>query len=1078
MPGLVLTGDLTDYLGKYFPNPFIDTVNVYENSLKVKVSLYLRAPDNDITAAETLDSLDPLKVYISMVIGKQQIQDLINGKKDPFWSIVDKAVSWPQFPGIDCCDGKCKGSLMKEYQKLWDANSVTDSSFRDVNASFTSYNIDRHSMDPILWKTLNNEELPFSHTLLLNELTWVDTLLDENSNKIFKYSTVNSLGAPTIEFNFPHDIAELFGDTPADYTPASGLDFESSYGTPATSYITSTRDTSLEDQYPPERLCKDYQDLAIFAWTSPYEASDQSSAYSPYRYDGSNNELPYVGDGYGMLMTGYQWRPNYDQSLATMRSHALNAGWDVTYLPGTVNAYSTVNLTPNNQTLSTVGCSNMAYTKVIENGTLASGTQVIYVDSNNLPYNEGVLQSLNGKYYKAVKVTHLDIVNNFEALVAEYAGTNLTPRMQELLDNISYILGVYGESVELLTQLNSLRVVIPEQGNATLMGKLFNKITTRIANFDSGLGRENILFRKLGANHTVYERRTLESSAWDIADYGVIGEAWQNFIAAGIYGQGDVTRIAEALAFFTGGKTTERVDVRGVYKELLLDYDPSDYLYPGMIDSKWFWQQSATASKPFVNSGYIFFDFEKYLYQQTRLSQVLDISKLIYWFGQEFVNMTVAPYSLAFERYKFIQRAEDIPGLQGNGDTTEYWEEWIHDSRGEADAGGGISALGPISMGGAVAYFLKEGLDVSDDAVFYDDEYDYPDSRYPMQTFPVSIGTTGVDGEGGTVTQDEAVTQASGEPATDTDTQYTYIVPHSFNVANPEGLGDYQLMCFEWQDVSEDHPGNYDYYQSENQVSQAAAGGPTGGFFYKITLKVFDRSKMLVDQLVETYTGAQAALIEYKELAEQLCSYNNITNEFNQFFINGAIEHYGDDLANAPWNRVPLVYLMHRDLLENTFDGSVDEIVSAARVISAQIGPEYGALENLLAFKTEVDTFYSQNYSAPGPGATENAAMVTQYWAGAVVSDSAYGGNFMYHVDQWDKGNELGNLSRDFGSVDTLTIYRMVDSPIFFPFDRASTEAEDAEDAEQAEDIADDDSSTGSDDSSQDEFGGEGPPGA
>ena len=256
-----------------------------------------------------------------------------------------------------------------------------------------------------------------------------------------------------------------------------------------------------------------------------------------------------------MLMTGYQWRPNYDQSLATMRSHALNAGWDVTYLPGTVNAYSTVNLTPNNQTLSTVGCSNMAYTKVIENGTLASGTQVMYVDSNNLPYNEGVLQSLNGKYYKAVKVTHLDIVNNFEALVAEYAGTNLTPRMQELLDNISYILGVYGESVELLTQLNSLRVVIPEQGNATLMGKLFNKITTRIANFDSGLGRENILFRKLGANHTVYERRTLESSAWDIADYGVIGEAWQNFIAAGIYGQGDVTRIAEALAFFTGFAT-------------------------------------------------------------------------------------------------------------------------------------------------------------------------------------------------------------------------------------------------------------------------------------------------------------------------------------------------------------------------------------------------------------------------------------------------------------------------------------------------------------------------------------------
>ena len=625
MSGLTLTGDLTDYLGEYFPNPFIETINVYESSLKVKVSLLLPATDNDISATQLLDSLEPLKVYISMVIGKKQIQALINGEKDPFWSIIDMTTRWPQFPGIDCCDGKCKGSLMKEYQKLWDANGYTTTSFKDVNTPFTSYNIDKHSMDPILWRTLDangrNEELPFSHTLLLNNLTWVDTLLDENSNKIFKYSTVDSLGAPTIEFNFPHEIAELFGDVPADYTPASGLDFESIYVTTEYS-LSNSRDTSIEEQYPPERLCKDYQDLAIFAWTSPYEASDQGTGDAPYRHDGSNNELPYVGEGNGMLMTGYQWRPNYDQSLSVMRSSALNAGWDVRYLPGTINSYNTVSPAPNNQTLSTVGCSNMAYTKVIENGVLASGTQVIYVDSNNLPYNEGVLQSLNGKYYKAVKVTHLDVVNNFEALVAEYTRTNLTPRMQELLDNISYILGVYGESVELLTQLNSLRMVIPEQGNATIMGKLFNKITTRIANFDSGLGRENILFRKLGANHTVYERRALESSAWDIADYGVIGEAWQNYIADGAVGSSDLNRSTYARLFFTGGQTSAGAPVRGAYREFLLDYDPSAYLYPGMIDSQWLGDDhpgDVIRPSAFVNSGYVFFYFEKYLYERTRL---------------------------------------------------------------------------------------------------------------------------------------------------------------------------------------------------------------------------------------------------------------------------------------------------------------------------------------------------------------------------------------------------------------------------------------------------------------------------
>ena len=107
--------------------------------------------------------------------------------------------------------------------------------------------------------------------------------------------------------------------------------------------------------------------------------------------------------------------------------------------------------------------------------------------------------------------------------------------------------------------------------------------------------------------------------------------------------------------------------------------------------------------------------------------------------------------------------------------------------------------------------------------------------------------------------------------------------------------------------------------------------------------------------------------------------------------------------------------------------------------MTAQIGPDYGTLEALQAFKVEVDTFYSQNYLA-GEG---SQAMVTkQYTGGEVVADSAYGGNLMYHVNKWQTVDHVAGTYRDFGSVDTLTIYRMVDVPIHTTRDRFVDDSE------------------------------------
>ena len=1069
MSGLVLKGDLTDYLGEYLPTTFIEKVDVYEQSIKVKLSLFLKAPAIDTDPTELLNRLDPLKIYISMVIGKQQIQDVLSGKRDAFASMLE-ADQVPHFPAIDCCDGKCKNTIVAEYAGRY--GTEHPDVFLEGNGVYGSL-ASAPSMPPIFWAAESTGNiLPLSHMVSLDDLMYVDTLFDENANKIYKYSSIDASGAFTIQFDFPHWIDDLFGTTPDDYTPWSDIDWDNVSDDElfdANGYLVgfsqTNRDSALEDEYP-FRLCKDYQDLTLFTWTSPYEASNGTPVA---REDGSDNTVveyyDLTGPAIGATMsTGYQYHPNYDETLTAMRAQANNQGWDTRYLP------SQSGITRNNPTLTNIGTSNISYVSVIEGGELSDSARVIYLDRDKNPWAGMVLQSLGGKYYKTVNVTHQQIIINFKALVAEYIGTNLSGLMQELLDNISYILSVYGESVELLTQLNSLRVVIPEQGNATIMGKLFNKITTRIANFDSSLGRENLLFSRLAANHIVQERRPSETQAWDITNYGTVGKSWEEWLDA----QASAEYNSSAYRYLSDAEDA----FEQIYEHMgsvfsvpgfgeIVQWGPRndrEILYTGdgyLMDSQFFgssWETGIHGTEaegydsgrfPLVNHGYVFFDFEKYLYQRSRLSQVLDVEKLENWFGSGFVNMAVVPYSLTHERFTFHSRQlSNFPGSPDNPETDkENWETWM-----------GLTSRTTTSMGGAVAYFLKIHItyDNKNDAMFSDygngagtsDESTFNEDIYPRQEFPISIRPYGVDyyagasGDGdvketaaGSITKVRRELDPEHNYVDDDSDVYTYIIPHSFDVANSEGLGDYRLMTFEWQDVINQLPGSPnsggadDWDSFEPAAVQERLTGEISeninGTVYGTTLKIFDRSRALIESLIGSYEEAQSAIEEYLTMAEELCSYNTTTDEFNQFFITGMETYYEANLAAAPWNRVPLIYMMHRDLLENAFGGSMEEVRDQAQSLSAFISPYYGTLESIREFKTDLEAFYNTNYAWDETNPTGVPYLPNSQ------SDDSYGGSFIWHVKQWDQAGIGDNTNRDWGNVETFTVYDMVEVPVY-----------------------------------------------
>jgi hypothetical protein len=114
----------------------------------------------------------------------------------------------------------------------------------------------------------------------------------------------------------------------------------------------------------------------------------------------------------------------------------------------------------------------------------------------------------------------------------------------------------------------------------------------------------------------------------------------------------------------------------------------------------------------------------------------------------------------------------------------------------------------------------------------------------------------------------------------------------------------------------------------------------------------------------DTAPSGQGPLTEYYEAAQEICSYNNIDQFWNEFFINAMNESYTNN-ATMPWNQATVIYSFHLDLLTDEFGGDKEAILENAKKIAATISPETGTLTELEVFynlyKELWDTYYTNN---------------------------------------------------------------------------------------------------------------------
>jgi len=154
---------------------------------------------------------------------------------------------------------------------------------------------------------------------------------------------------------------------------------------------------------------------------------------------------------------------------------------------------------------------------------------------------------------------------------------------------------------------------------------------------------------------------------------------------------------------------------------------------------------------------------------------------------------------------------------------------------------------------------------------------------------------------------------------------------------------NYRLMTFQFQDIM----------PSDGTYGESARDDDILSF----TIDCKDYTKQLINVITASYVDyATGSFAEYLAAAEDFCSYNNIDGYFNDFFIESMEADYVDNPQSAPWIIMPVIYNMHLDLVNGVFGGSMDKITDASIILSEQIAPATGRLEELQTFNNNLQS--------------------------------------------------------------------------------------------------------------------------
>tara|TARA_R110002020_G_scaffold44161_8_gene127651 strand:+ start:890 stop:4663 length:3774 start_codon:yes stop_codon:yes gene_type:complete len=607
--------------------------------------------------------------------------------------------------------------------------------------------------------------------------------------------------------------------------------------------------------------------------------------------------------------------------------------------------------------------SDATYEKMTHYGEVLNEPILVYVTPNGEEYDgSDPIQAITGLYYGNTEVTLSEIASGFKEFIGTGISNNTT--IQNMYDNLNYILEVHGNSADLLPQLNHFRKTFPAKSTTTPGGRMYEKVKIMIYNANVAIERGTTLMRKLIKSPVVKDHRTESPLPWIGLD-----DAWEGGAAPGVNHAMALNYINTSMVLASKFSSDPEPAPGSVGSDTdLEDVAAGEWRYGRLMD--------------IYTSGYWFFDYERAIRKATNLSRLLPIKKIESWFGQALLNSNFKLTSTSRRRYR------------RNNNTAEYFVN----SRGELQLGtGGITSgrdakpdltdIGTTDPGS----FPDQGLPdagsaidklelsppyISKSRTTYSEDGIYPELIESSIWASPTYKTTGGDsahnpyGGGTWAAIDTGVIDAPRFISTD-ETQWgiktgeaTYDCLRNFEFLDGLNIDGkpYRLMAMEYQDVS--------YHQSTEVDYE-----PTFNDFFTFSVVCRDTTMDIYHSLVGAFDEmANGQLREYVEGAADYCSYNSTEGYFNDFFVKAMAEKYEADPERAPWILAPTIYHFHLDLLTDAHGGSRDRIVDAAIRDSELINPTTGRLETVQIFWQKFKDFYTYHYEGSTPGSIGSMA--------------------------------------------------------------------------------------------------------
>ena len=167
---------------------------------------------------------------------------------------------------------------------------------------------------------------------------------------------------------------------------------------------------------------------------------------------------------------------------------------------------------------------------------------------------------------------------------------------------------------------------------------------------------------------------------------------------------------------------------------------------------------------------------------------------------------------------------------------------------------------------------------------------------------------------------------------------------------------DYRLQMYEYRVVMDDDLAYLDAEEDDSSTEMRENQLTRDQLHWEVTVE--DGSQNLVFALIESFNEIYNEFYDdYYDVANESCSFNEFTDQFNQYFVDAMTNTYTDS-ADAPWYKMVSAYVVYADIFTSFFGGSETAMLESADALLAGIRPETGNLAALTSFVEECQRFY------------------------------------------------------------------------------------------------------------------------